>query len=225
MHSREARTRRAHQSLTRKKLWRAPAFFGEQKRQPWRAHIKRAIRTGPWGREWGGAGGRWRREGWRGRVGRERARELYILRSTTTKRPQDHDNRLPVCPSLCPGTAPGCRCWPGGRSTCGCPAHTFYQRSVQPRVCRRAVCLDIGRGRASTLEREPTPPARHGSGNGHRGHDACVALTSPLSEKKRAPSLGERARAIQACKQPGGESLSPTPVLFVPGFASKETYS
>ena len=92
-------------------------------------------------------------------------------------------------------------------------------RSVQPRVCRGAVCLDIGRGRASTLEREPTPPARHGSGNGHRGHDACVALTSPLSEKKRAPSLGERARAaaIQACKQPGGESLSPTPVLFVPG--------
>ena len=75
MHSREARTRRAHQSLTRKKLWRAPAFFGEQKRQPWRAHIKRAIRTGTWGREWGGAGGRWRREGWRGRVGRERARE------------------------------------------------------------------------------------------------------------------------------------------------------
>jgi hypothetical protein len=97
--------------------------------------------------------------GWAER-GRGRARELYILRSTTTKRPQDHDNRLPVCPSLCPGTAPGCRCWPGGRSTCGCPAHTFYQRSVQPRVCRRAVCQDIGCGRASTLEREPTPPAR-----------------------------------------------------------------
>ena len=79
----------------------------------------------------------------------------------------------------------------------------------------------MGRGRASTLEREPTPPARHGSGNGHRGHDACVALTSPLSEKKRAPSLGERARAIQACKQPGGESLSPTPVLFVPDLRQK----